>query len=290
MFSQEWPLIFFTLFGQLAVGTFIVLMAARFVLKRNGITDLRWLNPSLLALTVLMAVAIVMSMFHLGSISNAFYALSNAGSSWLAREILLAGVFLALLVATYAISYTQKSIDVISWVTAAAGIATVYAMASVYVTTIIPAWMHVNTYLAYFGTTVIYGVVGAGLCFMVFGRKEFFTSHYVSFMKKAGFVAAGAIIVQLIVLPVYLTSLAGGAPAAQMSLNLLFENHAWTMLLRWLLTIAGGGLLIYSFYRYADRLTKHIPAFIYVAVALVLIGEFTGRYLFYISGIPMNIG
>lgn len=290
MFAQEWPLIFFTLLGQFAAGTFIFMMIARYQLKTRGMTDLKWVSKGLLTLMGVMAVAIALSMFHLGSLGNAIYTVMNLGSSWLSREILFAGLFLGLLFLTYMFERAEKPLGVISVITGVAGIGAVFTMASVYATTIIPAWTHLNTYVGFFGTMVVFGAIGLGMIIRLYDPSSLDKEQYVLFMKKASLAAVAAVIIQLVMMPVYLTGLAGGGPAAQMSLQVLFDGNVWLMISRWLLTIVGGSLLIVSFYKARETISVKIPAFVYVAVAFILAGEFTGRYLFYLSGIPMNIG
>ena len=290
MFAQEWPLIFFTLLGQFAAGTFIFMMVARYQLKTRGMTEMKWVSKGLVSLMGIMGVAIILSMFHLGSVSNAIYTVMNLGSSWLSREILFAGLFLGMLVLTYLLERMNKPLGIVSIVTGVVGAGAVFTMASVYATTIIPAWTHLNTYVGFFGTMIVFGAIGYGMMVALFDRTSMAKEPYVLFMKKAAFAAAAAIVVQLVMVPVYLTGLAGGGPAAQSSLAVLFDGNVWLMVSRWLLTIVGGALLVVSFYKARDQVATKIPAFVYVAVGFILVGEFAGRYLFYLSGIPMNIG
>ncbi|GEL09205.1 dimethyl sulfoxide reductase anchor subunit family protein [Salisediminibacterium halotolerans] len=292
MFYEEWPLIFFTLLGQLAAGTFILLTAGRLYLEKHApkADHSSWFQKSTLSIAGVMVLAIVMSAFHIGTWSNMLYMIANVGSSWLAREIVFAGLFLAMVVAVWLTERAGRSMKVLHYLTSAVGIACVYAMASVYATTIIPAWSHVNTYFAHFGTMFVLGVLGAGLCFILFRRDEAGSPEQVGLMKRLAFAGAAAVILQLVVLPVYLTGLADGGAAGTATLNILFAGHTWTMVLRWGLTLAGGVLLLYSLFRYSERIYTKVPAQIYTAVIFVIAGEFVGRYLFYLTGIPTQIG
>ncbi|WP_280769692.1 dimethyl sulfoxide reductase anchor subunit family protein [Salipaludibacillus daqingensis] len=292
MFYQEWPLILFTLLGQLAVGTFLLLMIARTVLSKKDNQGLsrQWTKNGFLAVAVTMAVGIGLSMFHLGAISNAINTLSNFGSSWLSREIVFSGMFLALVGATFLMDHYKKNITAVGWITAVVGIVAVYSMASVYTTTIIPAWSHVNTYVAYFGTTMVYGIVGVIACMLLLSKGQKLQPSCLTFLRYLSIAAMVVVILQLAFLPAYFTSLAGSGIAGQASLQLMFDSYAFTMVLRWLLTLAGGGLFLFVFYRFAGNLSTKTPALIYLAISLIVIGEFMGRYLFYAAGIPMQIG
>ncbi|WP_282437946.1 dimethyl sulfoxide reductase anchor subunit family protein [Desulfosporosinus shakirovi] len=103
MFAEEWPLMMFTLLAQLGVGTFIFLTIVRTVLesKENHKTAAQLKNTGFLAIGVIMAIALVLSLFHLGTPSGAYRSLSNIGSSWLSREILFVGIFFVLVLGNY---------------------------------------------------------------------------------------------------------------------------------------------------------------------------------------------
>jgi len=292
MFYQEWPLILFTLLGQLAVGTFLLLMIARTVLSKKDNQGLsrQWTKNGFFAVAVTMAIGIGLSMFHLGAISNAINTLSNFGSSWLSREIVFSGMFLALVAVTFLMDHYKKNIAAIGWFTSAIGLVAVYSMASVYATTIIPAWTHMNTYMAYFGTTFVYGIVGVIACMFLLNKGRKLESANLTFLRYISLVGFVVIILQLAFLPAYFTSLAGSGIAGQASLELMFESYSFTMVIRWLLTLIGGGLFIFIFYRFAENMTAKTPSLIYVAISLIIVGEFMGRYLFYAAGIPIQIG
>ncbi len=95
--NYEFPLVFFTVLTQLAVG--IALAAAWKERRADGIRPGD--NPNRLWQGAFAAAAagLLASLFHLADPLRAFTALSNVGHSWLSREGLVFGVFAVLLLA-----------------------------------------------------------------------------------------------------------------------------------------------------------------------------------------------
>ena len=95
MFAEEWPLMMFTLVSQLAIGSFLMLVLVRSLLtKQDPQGAAKLTNPGFKAVGVLMVVALLLSLFHLGTPTGAYRSILNLKSSWLSREILTAGGFL----------------------------------------------------------------------------------------------------------------------------------------------------------------------------------------------------
>ena len=74
MFAEEWSLILFTLLTQLAVGVFILLTAVRVSLVKENENQLaaKLTDKGFLAAGILMALAMVISLFHLGTPGGAY--------------------------------------------------------------------------------------------------------------------------------------------------------------------------------------------------------------------------
>ena len=86
MGDWEWPLILFTVLGQVAIG--IILMLWWLDRDRNHL-DNKLFKQGVHVSGVLLALALLASLFHLGHPEAAYRALTHLGSSWLSREILL---------------------------------------------------------------------------------------------------------------------------------------------------------------------------------------------------------
>ena len=100
MHTQEWALITFTILTQMAVGAFLVLRVVHFyAAKKAGMEEAdRLSDRALLAIVVVMGLALVASLFHLGNPLNAPRAVVNLATSWLSREILFGVIFTVLAV------------------------------------------------------------------------------------------------------------------------------------------------------------------------------------------------
>ncbi|EHQ90785.1 dimethyl sulfoxide reductase anchor subunit family protein [Desulfosporosinus youngiae] len=290
MFAEEWPLMMFTLLSQLAVGTYFILVVVRSILnsKNNSPVADQITKGGMRAVGPLMALALIFSLFHLGSPLGAYRSISNLGSSWLSREIVTAGGFFVLWAIGYYLERKGKSGAALSWVTVLFGLAAVFSMASIYATSVRPAWADTNTYIAFFGTTLLFGATGA-LASMVHGMKGADVSPEVSStLKKVSFVAIAALAVPLIYLPVYISGLGSGGSAAMASAELLKDSYAMTLILKWVISILGGVLLLNAIFKGGKGT---IPAnSVYLALGVVLVGEFIGRYVFYASAVSIMVG
>jgi anaerobic dimethyl sulfoxide reductase subunit C len=97
MSHWELPLVFFTVVGQWAVGTAVILaILDQFVPSLSGAKESKILRTAGLSIFPLGALALIFSFFHLGQPIAAYHALANFGSSWLSREIWLFSAFVAL--------------------------------------------------------------------------------------------------------------------------------------------------------------------------------------------------
>lgn len=89
---SEFPLVLFTFFSQLSVGTFLALYLSE---RRGGISPASARLASHAAFGAV-AISMVCSTMHLGDPAGAWRAMLNPWTSWLSREILVFGVFAGL--------------------------------------------------------------------------------------------------------------------------------------------------------------------------------------------------
>lgn len=292
MASTEWPLIIFTLFTQMAVGTYMVLVILRSLLaqKADLQTAAKLTNFGLLAVGPITAVALLLSLFHLGSPLIAFYSIANLGSSWLSREILFSALFFFLWIISYYLNTKNPSPSALNWLTIIVGLLAVFSMSSIYSSSIMPAWMAADTFISFFGTTLILGMIAATAAIGFAAKGEKLPEITVSLLKRLTLLTLAVIAIQLIFLPQYLAGLSGGDQAGQTSAQLL-ANYGFSMVLHWLLTIVGAVLATYVLFKKGSEKLMALPAgSIYLAFIIVLVGEFVGRYLFYASAVPIHIG
>lgn len=287
MFAEEWPLLMFTLLTQLAVGTYIFITVIRSLKKKiDSKQSIKITKFGMFLIGPIMLLAFVASVFHLGDPFGAYRSIGNLGSSWLSREIIFAGGFFALWIVTYYLDRKGVWNQIVGWVTSIVGLGAIFSMASIYATSIKPAWSDVNTYLAFYGTTILFGAVTSMLVIML--SKEEKPEGLANILKGIGLVGLAAIVIQLIYLPVYVAGLSSSGLAGIESASLITNEYAIATIIRWGLSIVGLAIFGYVFFRKSEPKTQYTV--FYTAFALVLVGEFLGRYIFYATGVSIIVG
>jgi len=285
--AEEWPLLFFTLLTQLAVGAYIFFVIIRSLTSKvDSKISINVTKRGMFLVGPVMLVALIFSLFHLGDPFGAYRSLLNLGSSWLSREIVFAGLFFALWIVSYYLDRKGAWNQLVGWVNTIVGLAAIYSMASIYATSIKPAWTDINTYLAFYGTTIIFGSV-ASLLVILFSKEEK-TESLTSVLKMIGLVGLGAIAVQLIYLPVYVAGLSVDGMAGMESASLITDTYAMSTIIRWVLSIIGIATLVFTFYRKTEPKAQF--KFYYTALLFVLAGELLGRVIFYATGVSIIVG
>lgn len=139
----EWPLVVFTLFGQMAAGIAVLSFL-------SGPLS----TPILITLGFLLGLAGLGSLLHLGSPMNAWRSIVHLRKSWLSREILMFGLFGASWLLSLALPGMGKL------PLAACGIGLVYSMSQVYRLRSIPAWDSNRTLMAFTVSAILLGAFG----------------------------------------------------------------------------------------------------------------------------------
>lgn len=300
MNTKEWALIAYTILTQMSVGAFVVLgLVHTAALRKAGEKQANALsNRALLAIGPVLVLATLASLLHLGNPMNAYRAINNVGSSWLSREILLTVLFIGL-GGVFAIMQWRQIAEfrvrqAIAVVAAIIGLGLVYSMAQVYQLRAEPAWDTAATPVLFFTTTFLLGALAVGVTFVTTYSylKSRVSSDELSqladLLRDAlRWIAVGSIVllgVELIVIPLYISTLATGGPTAIESVDKMIGDYGVVFGLRLLLGFIGAGLFGLFLYRSAvlNRQNVMITA-AYVAFALVLVAEVLGRFLFYAS-------
>lgn len=287
IFAEEWPLMTFTLLSQLAVGIFIILMLVKTSIGHQDSQASKAIKFGFTAVGPITLLALLFSVFHLGDPMGAPRSIFNLGSSWLSREILTSGGFLVLWFAFWWLSRKGKDSAALGWLTALVGLSAVFSMASIYSSSIRPAWDSLNTYIAFFGATLAMGVLGAAAV-LVFGLKGASSVDLTKSLKNFAYLGAAAVILPLAYLPIFISSLNGGGAAAEASAQIL-TGSIGMLAGRGILSLVGAGLLVVALNKGAKGKALSTGT-VYLALALVIAGEFLGRYLFYAMGVSPTIG
>ena len=153
----------------------------------------------------------------------------------------------------------------------------VYCMASIYAVTRVNGWDNVNTYLVFFGTVFTLGPVLAASLMGTTLKSEMFKS----IVKRAFAITIFGIGIQVIGTAVFTVS---SADIQMINGTMAIESlsaYSNMITVRWVLEVAGLALL--GFLAMAS-IKKANYTLVYVAVAVLIIGEAMSRYAFYVMG------
>ncbi len=258
--SAHWPLIVMTVLTQLAVGAFTSI----WLLQAFGSQSHR--AAALVALFVAM-LALTASTLHLGRPLHAIRALKMWRRSWLSREVLLFTLFaLAATAYSAALCLGVRGTVWLGLLTVLLGICGVGASARLYLVPGRPAWNSPLTIAEFGSTTALVGACGADiLTHAALGAR-----YAVLYAFGFALITAGLKLTRLHRSNVH--ELYG----SWQLLTTVFSNH---LLIRFVLSCAGLALL---------PLAPAAWARITIAI-LILAGEFTGRYLFFVTVIATNM-
>jgi DMSO reductase iron-sulfur subunit len=258
--DAHWPLIVMTVLTQLSAGAF----ASIWLLQAFGAQSHR--NAALVALLVAM-LALTASTLHLGRPIHAVRAPKMWRRSWLSREVLLFTLF-ALTATAYsaALWLGARGTGWLGALTALLGACGVGASARLYLAPGRPAWNTPITIAEFGSTMAVLGACGANIL-----------TRAATGARDA--VMCGVCLV-LLVCAIKLIRLGRSSVhelhSSWQLLTTVFSNH---LLIRIVLPCMGAALL-----PYADAW------WVRVAIAAMMIaGEFLGRYLFFVSVVPTNM-
>ncbi|WP_338832750.1 hypothetical protein MHLNE_14540 [Moorella humiferrea] len=275
--GKEWALVLFTLLAQASVGLMVVAQALN-AKDRTGLKAvLPWVG-------ILMAVSMLISLGHLGSPLGAPRAILNLKSSWLSREIFFAAWFFVLWALNYVLETRSQASDGIKattgWLASLCGVVAVVSMANIYVHTILPAWTTAYTHIAFYSTALVLGAV----LYVVLSHRAGEEGR----CKQAAMLAIIGIALQLVSLPPYLAYLGAGPAAAKETARQL-TGAAPVLILSQALAVIGG--IFFGVYALKGA-EKGAAAgqWVYGALALLVLAELAGRYLFYATGVSIMVG
>jgi Fe-S-cluster-containing dehydrogenase component/DMSO reductase anchor subunit len=275
--DPHWPLIALTLLTQLAVGTVASTVALQ------ALTRHARLSPGAVAAAAAGLVALLASIGHLGRPAHAWKALRNLRHSWLSREVALFGGFAGTALAyaaTWPLGITGNGRLAVGVTATALGLAGIFASARLYLVPARPVWHSPRTVIAFFATTVASGPVLAALALSHAGLPS-------SVPRLLVGIGATATVAQLAVYQHLAVSVAVG------------KGHEWTAFgqllfrrFRGLLAVRiGCGLaaLVLAAWAGAARPASGATTLLTLTMLVAVItGELIGRYLFYVTVVPMT--
>ncbi len=152
----EWPLIAFTVLLELACGSALAATVLDWTMRRSEVATMRSLGISIFPLA---ALALVISLFHLGRPLAAWRALTNLGISRLSLEVLLCALFAAAALGCSFLWWAGRSEGrlALGGIAGVLGIAAVTASALIYLIPAQPAWNSGWLPVSFWGTVLVLG-------------------------------------------------------------------------------------------------------------------------------------
>jgi len=252
MNNYETSLILFTVFAQLSIG----LVAVSAIRQMAGPdTQPEKIRTEWLVAGGVLLAGMIASTFHLGVPQGAPRALVHLASSWLSREALTVGLFLALVVLGLVIM-REKAIRGLVVVTAIVGLLAIYSMGMTYAPPSFPAINNVLPFVFYLITAVLLGA-SVGVMFAQESKKPLVGS----------ILTVGLIVGLVVYLVVPCIWLSGGAVMKQTGISWIGAPLFWGRIVVGLaLPLAIMGTM------------KKVPNWLWV---LILAGELMGRAVFF---------
>ncbi|TNG92863.1 dimethylsulfoxide reductase [Testudinibacter aquarius] len=294
---HEWPLVFFTVLAQSAVGAFWVFTLLLLTEKsERAATRTHYVMTVLWGL---MAIGFIFSTLHLGSPQRAFNALNRIGASGLSNEIAAGSAFFALGAGYWALATARllpqawQKLPVVGFVVrllanisaklpsiwrplalivvSIVGAAFIYAMSKLYMIPTVPTWNSVFTPLSFLLTALLGGSTLALALLNSVKAAERLNGLLLTIAWLA-FIAAVIVTYQ------QYGYLAGISSAIHQALDLV-PSFVPVMLTRFVL-IAIGLLLL--------TVKKANTALPFIGVLLIIAAELLARIIFY--GLHMTVG
>jgi anaerobic dimethyl sulfoxide reductase subunit C len=285
---NEGALIAFTLISQLVVGSLLVYTMIFFT-GQSAISQLssgfNAKTPEILLL-VGMVIATIISFLHLGNPVNAIEALNNIATSWLSREILSLTLFtislFLLFLGRWLMNSREWIISVLFLLSAIAGIYFIIVMIQLYTIPIVVSWATWHTPVSFAITTLILGITGVLSYFVIFNRKMEKIRHLLQLLMVSLFIEA-----LISVLNYRMLSTVSIPHTNQFLLDNLHFNYTIIRIAAIIFVLVFLGLISRLNLR-QERLST-MKVLLVLAIILVFIEQYAGRYLFYAGFVKTGI-
>ncbi|HAU4372171.1 dimethylsulfoxide reductase [Citrobacter freundii] len=274
---HEWPLVLFTVLGQCVAGALIVSGYGWLTTKDDAVKQR--IVRSMFFLWLVMGIAFLASVMHLGSPLRAFNSLNRIGASALSNEIASGSLFFAVGGLWWLVAFLGKMPAAIGkiWLLLSMllSLVFVYAMTNVYQIDTVPTWYNGYTTLAFFMTMLLSGPLFAALLLRAAGVS----------CSPARFAGISVLALLVTVAVVVLQGLSlGEIHSSVQNAGALVPDYASLQVWRILLLVAGLGCWICPLVRRKEPSVGGLA----LGLVSVLAGEIIGRGLFY--GLHMTVG
>jgi anaerobic dimethyl sulfoxide reductase subunit C (anchor subunit) len=292
MNRDKFPLIFFTILTQAAVGIYLFTQLVRFIFIIGIPVDIseEFAIPLLVLTIGLLLAGGLVSIGHLGKPIRSINTLRNIRNSWLSRELYLGGTFgLVVLIELILNLLAEKGAYfhiLIPFTGVFVGIGFVYAIGRLYMLRTVPAWNSPATPISFFITTILLGsVLVGGFIIMVSPViliERIASETLIEVFGWLGILSCVAIFAQLMVDSWRTISLAAGKGAAYKSGRIIIDHYRWLLLMVALLSIVGLFSILYLLSEITQfPLTKAQVVFETIFILSVVTREILARFLFY---------
>lgn len=274
---HEWPLVLFTVLGQCVAGALIVSGYGWLTTKDDAVKQR--IVRSMFFLWLVMGIAFLASVMHLGSPLRAFNSLNRIGASALSNEIASGSLFFAVGGLWWLVAFLGRMPATLGkiWLLLSMllGLVFVYAMTNVYQIDTVPTWYNGYTTLAFFMTLLLSGPLFAALLLRAAGVS----------CSPARFAGISVLALLVTVAVVVLQGLSlGEIHSSVQNAGALVPDYASLQVWRILLLVAGLGCWICPLVRRKEPSVGGLA----LGLVSVLAGEIIGRGLFY--GLHMTVG
>jgi anaerobic dimethyl sulfoxide reductase subunit C len=284
MNTHDLPLIIYTLCLQSAVGVYVVSrMVAWTQAEKAQRMRFMWLVGGL------GVAGVIASFLHMGYPWNAALTMTNLGTSWLSREIVLTVSFgaswlVGLLLERQGVGSIQVRNAWATW-TSLLGLGLVFVMSMIYRTTAFPAWEHGSTTVGFYATA---GLIGTAVVFAAQCCKKAEEEPKALTALVIGGVAMLAL--QMAAVASQGAYLGSAGPEAAETAALLAGPYAAFHWARVILVVVGTAILMPLAWRqWAQKKVASMPGLAGALVALVVVGELVGRILFYSTRVKIGL-
>ena len=271
---REWPLVFFTLLTQLAVGLFVLwgFSAVAFPIFGSGSEFVSVAQPVLVTALGALMVGALAAGFHLGRPAGAFFSISAWQRSWLSREALFSigfGGDVALVLALDFLGFKGSLVELAAVAAGASlGFGLIASISRLYQLRTVPAWNHAGTPAAFVTTSLL---TGAAALMVILQLGWSGIAQVAEFTVQANRLIILLVVVQAVIFSGSMIYLSNQGRTGLESVRLLGTKLRLPLAVRWI--TAGAGLLLLVF---------GTSAWLYVsAYGLLLVSEVFGRFLFY---------
>ncbi|RVS76417.1 dimethylsulfoxide reductase [Citrobacter freundii] len=270
-------MVLFTVLGQCVAGALIVSGYGWLTTKDDAVKQR--IVRSMFFLWLVMGIAFLASVMHLGSPLRAFNSLNRIGASALSNEIASGSLFFAVGGLWWLVAFLGKMPAAIGkiWLLLSMllGLVFVYAMTNVYQIDTVPTWYNGYTTLAFFMTMLLSGPLFAALLLRAAGVS----------CSPARFAGISVLALLVTVAVVVLQGLSlGEIHSSVQNAGALVPDYASLQVWRILLLVAGLGCWICPLVRRKEPSVGGLA----LGLVSVLAGEIIGRGLFY--GLHMTVG